>query len=237
MADFDKNYEEIKKVYTKIYDRLWIWKDTIIAMASGWAMSDKPSHEFQTFLEIWEDNIYVCKGCNLAYNDELVGENFTCSCGNKSFEIKKASEVGNIFYLWTKYTKPFGITFTDENNRENDVEMWCYGIWVSRLMWVLAEYFMTENGIVWPESISPYDYYIIVVWEENLEKAEELAKKLEEKWKSVILDDRFSLWFGQRAGDSELWGIPNRIVVSPKTIGEWAYELKVRWQEVKIEKF
>jgi prolyl-tRNA synthetase len=235
MEDFDKNYENIKKVYTNIFNRLWIWKDTVIAMASGWAMSEKPSHEFQTFLEIWEDTIYVCKKCGLAYNSELVWENFACSCQNKDFEIKKASEVWNIFHLWTKYTKPFWITFTDQSNKQNQVEMWCYGIWISRLMWVLAEYFLTEKWISWPENVAPYDYDIIVIWEENIEKAEKLLYELEEiEWKSVIIDDRFDLWFGQRASDCELWWIPNRIVISPKTLEKWWYELQTKTWEVKI---
>jgi len=84
--------------------------------------------------------------------------------------------VGNIFHLGTKYSAPFGLNFTDENNKLNDaVEMGCYGIGVSRLMGVMAEYFMTENGIAWPENIAPYDYYIIVMGEENILRATELA--------------------------------------------------------------
>jgi prolyl-tRNA synthetase len=150
--------------------------------------------------------------------------------------FRKACEVWNIFYLGNKYSKPFGLSFSDENNKTVDkVEMWCYWIWVSRLMWVIAEYFMTENWIVWPESIAPYDYYIIVLWEENISKWEELALKLEKEWKSVILDDRTgNVGFWQKAWDCELFWIPNRIVVSSKTIEKWWYELLKRGKEVEI---
>jgi prolyl-tRNA synthetase len=152
--------------------------------------------------------------------------------------FRKACEVGNIFYLWDKYSKPFWLSFSDENNKTIDrVEMWCYWIWISRLMWVLAEYFMTENWIAWPENITPYDYYIIVIWAENISKWEELAKKLEKEWKSIILDDRLDSGFGQRAWDCELWWIPNRIVVSEKTVKQGGYELQKRWEEAKIMKF
>lgn len=154
--------------------------------------------------------------------------------------FRKASEVGNIFHLGTKYTKPFGISYLDENNKMVDkVEMWCYGIWVSRLMWVMAEYFMSEKWIAWPENVAPYDYYIIVIWEENLEKAEELGKNLEKMWKSVILDNRMWKKFGfwQKAWDSDLWWIPNRIVISKKTIEQGGYELKKRWESEEIISF
>lgn len=155
------------------------------------------------------------------------------------YRVEKASEVWNIFPLETKYTKPFWMKFTDENNHEQDVIMWCYGIGISRLMWVIAEYYMTENGIAWPESVAPADYYIIVIWEENLEKANEMAIKLEQEWKSVILDDRMSkkIGFGQKAGDSELFWIPNRVVISPKTVEQWGYELTIRGKESQLIKF
>lgn len=244
MQDFDENYEDVKKVYTRIFDRLGIWQDTVIAAADGWAISDKNSHEFQTKLEIWEDTIFECKDCKTCINDELVNEKlgFECiDCWSKNFTTFKASEVWNIFHLWDKYTKPFGMSFLDKNNKMIDrVEMWCYGIWTTRLMWVIAEYFMSENWIAWPESIAPASHYIIVIWEENLETALKLAKQIEEKWWSVILDDRMErkIWFWQKAGDCELFGIPNRIVVSPKTLEKWWYELTTRedseWKIIEL---
>lgn len=83
--------------------------------------------------------------------------------------FRKACEVGNIFHLGEKYSKPFGLAYSDENNNTiSRIEMGCYGIGVSRLMGILAEYFMTESGIAWPESVAPADYYIIVLGEENI---------------------------------------------------------------------
>lgn len=147
--------------------------------------------------------------------------------------------MGNIFHLGTKYTGPFGLSFTNENNEEvKEVEMGCYGIGVSRLMGVMAEYFMSETGIAWPEHIAPYSHYIIVIGEEQLSQAQKIAEKLESEGKNVILDDRFgrNYGFGQKAGDCELWGIPNRIVISAKTLEQGGYELLQRGQEAKIVK-
>lgn len=143
--------------------------------------------------------------------------------------FRKACEVGNIFHLGEKYSKPFGLSFSDEKNETvNRVEMGCYGIGVSRLMGVLAEYFMTDTGIAWPESVAPADYYIIVIGEDNIARATEFAVSLEQSGKSVILDDRMGskYGFGQKAADCDLWGVPNRIVISPKTLEKGAYELK-----------
>lgn len=156
-----------------------------------------------------------------------------------TYRVEKASEVWNIFPLETKYTKPFNMKFTDENNKEVDVIMWCYGIWVSRLMWVVAECFLDWYSIAWPESIAPADYYIIVMGDDNMEKAINLAKLLESDWKKVIIDDRKwkKFGFGQKAWDAELFWVPNRIVISPKTLEKWWYELKKRWEEERIVSF
>lgn len=155
----------------------------------------------------------------------------------EKLQFKRASEVGNIFHLGTKYSKPFGLSYLDENNTMVDsVEMGCYGIGVSRLMGVMAEYFMTEKWIAWPENIAPYSYYIIVIGEENIQTAKNLAYELEQQGESVILDDRMGRkdWFGQKAWDCELWGIPNRIVISPKTLQQGGYELSKRWEQSQI---
>jgi prolyl-tRNA synthetase len=113
--------------------------------------------------------------------------------------------------------------------------MWCYGIWISRLMWVIAEYMMDEKWLVWPESIAPASHYIIVIWEDNLEKAISLAKEIETKWWNVIIDDRIGkVWFGQKANDADLFGIPNRIIISPKTLEQGGYELKKRTENEGI---
>lgn len=240
--EFVEYYEGIKKVYMKIFDRLWIGKDTLITLADGWVFTDKYSHEFQTILPIWEDDIYICDECNTSHNKEIVDLDawFVCTeCSSKKHIIKQASEVWNIFPLETKFSNPFWVSMLDSDNKDRDVIMWCYGIGISRLMWVIAEYFMEEKSISWPESVAPASHYIIVIWEENLDKAKTLAKEIEQSWSEVILDDR--MWrkfgFGQKASDSELFGIPNRIVISPKTLEAGWYELKKRGEKEEIINF
>lgn len=236
--DLDTYFEKVREAYVRIFDRLWLWKDTLYAFASGGAFS-KYSYEFQTKLEIGEDNIYICDDCWQAHNDEIVWDIFECvECKWLKYEIVKTSEVWNIFKLWNKFSNSFNLSYLDEDNKKNEVVMGCYWIGVSRLMWVIAEYFMTDKWISWPESVAPADYYIIVLWEENVYQANIIAKRLESQWKTVILDDRISrkIGFGQKAWDCELFGIPNKIVITPKTISEGWYELTLKWEEAKIIK-
>ena len=240
--EFVKYYEGMKKVYMRIFERLDLLKDTYITLADGWVFTDKYSHEFQVVLPIGEDDIYICDNCGTSHNKEVVDlENgFECTaCKSKDHRIEKASEVWNIFPLETKFTKPFWMKMLDQNNKEHDVIMGCYGIGVSRLMWVIAEYNMTEKGIAWPESVAPADYYIIVIGEENIIKATDFAKKLESRGKSVILDDRMNkkIGFGQKAWDCELFWIPNRIVISPKTLEAGGFEFTKRGEESEIVNF
>jgi prolyl-tRNA synthetase len=240
--EFEAYYEWMKKVYMRIFDRLGLLADTYITLADGWVFTDKYSHEFQVVLAIWEDDIYICDKCSTSHNKEVVDlENgFVCTnCGDTNHRVEKASEVWNIFPLETKFSKPFWVKMLDENNHEQDVLMGCYGIGISRLMWVIAEYNMTENGIAWPDSVAPADYYIIVIWDENLDKANEMALKLEAKWKTVILDDRMNkkIGFGQKAGDCELFWIPTRVVISPKTVEQWGFEVTFKGEEPQLVKF
>ena len=81
---------------------------------------------------------------------------------------------------------------------------------------MIAEKFADEKGLVWNDSIAPYSHVIIVIGD-HLEKAKELARQLEKTGKEILIDDR-SAGFGQKAHDADLWGIPNRIILSDKTI-------------------
>ncbi len=104
--------------------------------------------------------------------------------------------------------------------------MGCYGIGISRLMGVIAEKFADEKGLIWPASIAPYSHTIIVIGD-HMAAAKELAQKLETEGNSVLIDDR-NTGFGAKAGDADLIGIPNRIIISDKTLASGGYELKGR---------
>lgn len=226
-SDLDEYFDLVKKAYENIFTKLWIGDETYYAFASGWDFS-KYSYEFQTKLWIGEDTIYICKDCWQAHNDEIVGDIFECvNCHQGNYETVTTSEVGNIFKLGTRFSDAFWLSFSDEENKKSSVLMGCYGIGISRLMWVIAEYAMDEKGLVWPETISPYTHTIIVMGD-HLQKAEKLAQEIEKNGGEVIIDEREKIGFGQKAGDVDLMWIPNRIVISDRTLEQGGYEFKKR---------
>ena len=137
----------------------------------------------------------------------------------EKYEVYKASEVGNIFPLYTKFTESFGYTFTDQDGTEKPVYMGCYGIGPSRIMGVIVEKHHDEKGIMWPKAVSPFQIHLIGL---NLEDKDvnyncyNLYKNLLNKGIDVLFDDR-STSPGEKFADADLIGIPVRLVVSKKT--------------------
>ena len=160
----------------------------------------------------------------------LVQEGDPCPhCGGK---LKKARgiEVGQVFKLFTKYSKALKTNFLDENGREQPMVMGCYGIGVSRTMAAAIEQYNDSNGIIWPAAIAPYEVLVVPVNtkdEASTAKAEEIYSSLGEAGIEVIIDDR-----NERAGvkfkDADLIGYPLRVVVGPKTLANGEIEVKNR---------
>lgn len=160
----DAYFEEVRKAYVRIYDRLGIGAFTHYVFASGGAFT-KYSYEFQTELGIGEDDVFVCKSCGQAHNKEIVDENaFVCvSCGSSDHDVRAMSEVGNIFKLGSRFSDAFGLKFQDSDGQAKSVVMGCYGIGISRTAGVIAERLMDDRGLVWPESVAPYTHYVIAI--------------------------------------------------------------------------
>lgn len=146
----------------------------------------------------------------------------------EAYEVFKAAEVGNIFPLETKFSRAFDYTYTDEQGKPQIVYMGSYGIGSSRIMGVLVEKFHDDKGIVWPEQIAPFKVHLLGLNlddETVLKRATEIYDTLTSKGIEVLFDDR-NKGPGEKFADSDLIGIPHRVVVSRKT-GEQV-EYKVR---------
>jgi len=232
--DLDNYYDEVIKAYFKVYDRLGLGNGrTILTYASGGAFC-KYSHEYQTLAEAGEDTIYICEKCNVAVNKEIAEEQNVCpKCGNKALVEKKAIEVGNIFKLMDKFTKPFKFFYQDEKGTQQVAQMGCYGIGPSRIMGTIVEVFNDEKGIIWPESVAPYKVCLMSLGkeEESREEAEKIYKKLLAKGVEVLFDDRENASAGEKLADADLIGLPYRVVVSKKTMEKGGIELKMRNSE------
>ncbi len=124
-------------------------------------------------------------------------------------------EVGNIFQLGTKYSESLDAKFLDENGEEQYFVMGSYGIGVTRTVTAVIEQNYDEDGIIWPESIAPYQVIITVIKvgdEEQDALAEEIYNKLLDKGVEVLLDNRKERP-GVKFKDRDLIGIPHRITV------------------------
>lgn len=138
-------------------------------------------------------------------------------------------EIGHIFKLGTHYSKKLGAQVLDNNGRLVDVIMGSYGIGVSRLLSAVAEQTADDNGLVWPDSIAPFDVHVIPVnakKADQMEMANELTVALEKAGYDVLVDDRKER-AGVKFADSDLIGIPIRITVGKKA-SDGIVEIKIR---------
>lgn len=223
--EHDKFYHQIEDVYKKIYDRVGLGDYTFETFASGGAFS-KYSHEFQTILPVGEDTIYYNADKSIVLNEEVLNDEVLNDLGVKREELEscQAAEVGNIFSLGYKFSQPLELDFTDKDGKKQLVYMGSYGIGVSRVMGVIAEKFADDKGLVWPEEVAPYCYYLVAIGD----RAEKLASELEKKYpEQILLDDR-AMRPGEKFADSELMGIPYRIVISDKTLESDSAEITTR---------
>lgn len=135
--------------------------------------------------------------------------------GSGPLELARGIEIGHVFQLGRKYAEALELKVLDENGKLVTVTMGSYGIGVTRLVAVLAEANNDEKGLIWPESVSPADFYVVAAGKDDVvyETAEKLAADLEAAGKTVILDDRQKVSPGVKFGDAELIGVPNIVIV------------------------
>ncbi|MED4003991.1 proline--tRNA ligase [Priestia aryabhattai] len=167
---------------------------------------------------------------NATYEDfRFIQEGDQSPDGQGVIKFAKGIEVGHVFKLGTRYSEAMGATYLDENGRSQPMIMGCYGIGVSRTVAAIGEQFNDENGLLWPEAVTPYQVHVIPVNVKNDEQRE-----LGEKLYNELLDNRFEVLLDdrqERAGvkfaDSDLIGLPVRVTVG-KRASEGIVEVKVR---------
>lgn len=219
--DLDDYYEKVKAAYFKIFEKSGIGEPTYLTFASGGTFA-KYSHEFQALTPAGEDTIFLCAKCKVAVNKEIIKEQGSCpQCGNKELSEEKAIEVGNIFKLKTKYSAPFNLKYQDEKGEKRDVQMGCYGLGLNRLLGTIVEIHNDEKGIIWPESVAPFQVHLIEIKSKNSSASQDVkAGKICKNWQKagieVLCDDR-DVSAGEKFADADLIGIPWRAVVSEKT--------------------
>jgi prolyl-tRNA synthetase len=222
-------YEKSKIAYKNIFDKVGLGDFTYLTFASGGSFA-KYSHEFQTLSDAGEDIIYVDEKKNIAVNKEVYTDEVLENLGlnKKDLVEKKAIETGNIFSLGEKYSEPLGLKYKDKEGAEKNVFMGSYGIGIPRLIGTIAEIYADDKGLVWPESVAPFAVHLINLGSDK--EADDLYEKLIALGVEVLYDDRDTS-AGAKFADSDLIGIPTRVVVSGRSLEAGGVEVKERVAE------
>ena len=228
--DMDMYYERVIGAYKRSYDRLGLGDSTFVTFASGGAFT-KFSHEFQTICDAGEDILYVNDDRSVAVNEEvLVDATTELGIDKATLKPMKSAEVGNIFKFGTEKSEKVGFYFTDAEGQQKPIYLASYGIGITRVMGVIVEKFSDEKGIVWPESIAPFKVHLIALGktDEVKAKAEQIYTELLKKDVEVFFDDREGVSAGEKFADSDLIGIPHRLVISERSSEKGGVEYKKR---------
>ncbi|MBI2436139.1 MAG: prolyl-tRNA synthetase [Candidatus Magasanikbacteria bacterium] len=241
-AQHQKFYDSTIQAYLKIFRRVGLGDDTFVTFASGGAFTQF-SHEFQTISDAGEDSIYIHKEKNIAINKEVMSDTVLADLGvtiDELVEVKTA-EVGNIFNFGTIKSTQLDFKYINEAGEKIPVFLGSYGIGITRLMGVIVERFSDEKGIMWPKSIAPFHVHLVSLCSDvtDIKKADNIYQKMLDKGIEVLYDDRADrievlyddradLRPGEKFADSDLIGIPKRIIVSPKTLAQDSVEVKMR---------
>jgi len=160
-------------------------------------------------------------------------------CGKGTLEIKRGIEVGHIFQLGTKYSEALKARVLDENGKEQTMIMGCYGIGVTRVVAAAIEQNFDENGIIWTDSIAPFHVAIVPI---NMnksaavaEKAEAIYAELQAAGIDVLFMDDEKARLGVQLANTDLIGIPHRIVIGDRGLEAGNIEYKGRRDAEKQE--
>lgn len=153
--------------------------------------------------------------------------------GNGTLVIKRGIEVGHIFQLGQKYSQAMNCTVLNEQGKTQTLIMGCYGIGVSRVVAAAIEQNYDDRGILWPDALAPFQVALIPMKMESSEAVQQATMALYEGLQAagidVLLDDRDKKTSpGVKFADMDLIGIPHRVVISDRGLGEGQLEYKYR---------
>jgi prolyl-tRNA synthetase len=135
--------------------------------------------------------------------------------GSGPVHLARGMEIGHVFQLGRFFAETLGLKVLDENGKLVTVTMGSYGIGVTRILAILAELNNDERGLVWPESVAPFDVHVVATGKDTVafELAERVSAELEASGLDVLYDDRPKVSPGVKFGDAELVGVPRILIV------------------------
>jgi prolyl-tRNA synthetase len=203
-----------------------IYADLEVAALSDFVVGANEADAHLTGVNIGRDFTPTVTG---DYRSAAAGD--ACArCDKGHLKAYKGIEVGQVFFLGTKYSKPMGVTFLDAEGKETPCEMGCYGIGVTRIVAAAIEQSHDKDGIVWPVPLAPYEVAVLDLQQDDpnvVATAMRIYDELTAAGIEVLYDDR-----NERAGvkfkDADLIGLPFRIAVGKKGLAEGIVEVKRR---------
>ena len=135
--------------------------------------------------------------------------------GSGPVELARGMEIGHVFQLGRKYAEALGLKVLDENGKLVTVTMGSYGIGVTRILAIIAEENNDAHGLIWPESVAPFDVHVVATGKDAAvyEVADGVVAALEASGRDVLYDDRPKVSPGVKFGDAELVGVPHIVIV------------------------
>ena len=241
----DLTYENIRAAYLNIFNRFGL--DYRLVKADSGAIGGSDSEEFHVLADSGEDLLAFSDKSDYAINAELLIElqedqdpasleGQDSPDGKGKLKLKRGIEAGHIFKLGTKYSESFNLKIQGDNESILPY-MGCYGIGASRIVAAAIEQNHDEKGIIWPNSLSPYE---IVIVEANPKGKEDIKTKCEEIYNLLLANGVDVLWEdtdkrpGVKFADMELIGIPVMIIIGDKALKNNQLELKTRKDEKPI---
>lgn len=221
-------YDRFYQSYLQIAKRFDLW--TVPALSVSGAIGGDYNHEFMVDSPSGEGVYFLCGECGKAYTDEYIkgrktkDQSVCPECGD-SLQKRKAIEWGHVFKFDHFYTGPHEGYFVNEKGGKQLLWMGSYGIGVGRTMATIVETHYDENGIIWPSSVAPYQVHLIDLLNT---KSEEIYERLKDAGIEVLWDDREDVSAGEKFADADLLGIPQRVVLSERTLRGDQAEVKNR---------
>ena len=234
--DAKESYDNMFAAYIRIFKKLGL--KAIPFQAETGAIGGDMSHEFQVIAETGESQVYYdSKFDELFEQDEIdiseakslyarADELHDEASAPENVKTARGIEVGHIFYLGDKYSAPLKAEVQGREGKNETVKMGCYGIGLSRLIGAIIESSHDDKGIIWPESVSPYNIMLINLKPGDVESdkaCEDIYKSLLKQGVDVLYDDKDG-GVGTKYGNFDLLGIPKAIVVGPRGLKQGEIE-------------
>ena len=237
---FHASKEDMVREGIEQFDFAELGLNAISVKAVSADMGGKVSEEFMCPSPVGEDKVLMDENTGIALNTEVLDYPEMLEeikQDNPEFDINNLKEVscielGHIFQLGKFYSENMNGYFVNAQGKKEPYYMGCYGIGVNRTLGAICENNCDEEGLVWPESVAPYQC-VIISTPENTNDAEKLYSEMKLKNIDVVLDDRGAS-FGSKIKDAKLLGFPYMIIVGKKYIQEKLFEVEVRRTSEKL---